>query len=138
MSTNISGGSGTKTIDWRNILVNAGTIRFNYTQTTSSGSGSGSTTGYYDLGLGVQQQIFKKQGAYYAYGDNNFTVYVTKIGNAELLFKVEYNDFDNPGGLGIDENVTGTISNGIQTFRPAGNYVSVPGPLYNTISDLSG
>lgn len=133
--SNITGGTGQKTIDWRSMLVNSGSVHFDYTKTTNTGSGTGSLIGNYDL-TSTYQQIFRKNSLYYAYGNNAYIIYARRINTTEISFRVEYNDFDT-GFPNVDENVNGILTNSIQTFRASGNYVNVPGPLYATISSLT-
>lgn len=140
-TANISGGSGAKTNDWRTMLSNMGTIKFNYTNTTSTGTGTGSSIGNYDLS-GSYQQIFQKSGSG-VYAENDYIVRAKSNSSSQIQFEVRFQDDDagdQQGGFlpgpAVDENVNGTITSTIQQFRATGSNVSVPSPSYSNTSTL--
>lgn len=136
ISSNVSGGSQSKSNDWRLILSNVGVVKFNYTSTTSTGTGTGSLIGAYEVN-GTEQKIFTKVGSDVsaAYAENEYNIYATLLSPSEIKFKVEFLDAD-VGDPNFDENVDGTTSTSIQHFRAAGSYVEVNAPGYYTVSPL--
>ena len=125
-----SGGSSAINIDWRNMLSNMGTIKMNYTQTTSTGSGSGSSIGQQDL-TGSYQTIFTKTGSGpYAAND-----YIVQARNQTGAIQVRIYFQDDKGG-NPDENVTGTTTSNVQHLRASGSNVSLPAPSYTNQATL--
>ena len=140
-TANISGGSGAKTNDWRTMLSNMGTIKFNYTSTTSTGTGTGTAIGNYDL-TGSYQQVFQKGGSG-VYAENDYIVRAKANSTSQIEFEVRFQDDDagdQQGGVepgpAVDENVDGTITSTIQQFRATGSNVSVATPSYSNTSTL--
>lgn len=142
-SANISGGTGDKTNDWRLILSNMGTIKFNYTETISTGSGSGSGTGNYEV-TNNYTPIFTKtgSGAYALYSANSYTISarspdwtdITDQG-ARLQFKIQF--ADNSTDRTIDNNVTGTLASTLQMYRADSDAVRVDAPNFSNTQQLS-
>lgn len=149
-SASLSGGSGSKSSDWSSMLSAMGTIKFGYTNTTSTGSGSGSSTGNYDL-TGSYKTIFTKNGSG-VYAENQYQLDARADSSSVLRFRVRFEDNDlgdqqlpgtNPGidgvivpGPAVDENVNGTITSTIQQLRATGTNVAVTSPSYSTTSNL--
>ena len=125
-----SGGSSAINIDWRNMLSNMGTIKMNYTQTTSTGSGTGSSIGQQDL-TGSYQQIFRKTGSG-TYAANDYIVQARSQTGA-IQFRIYFQD--DKGG-NPDENVTGTTTSNVQHLRASGSNVSLPAPTYTNQATL--
>lgn len=142
-SSNISGGSGDKTNDWRVILQNIGTVRINYTETVSTGTGSGSGTGNYEL-TNTYTPIFVKtgSGAYALYSANSYTISArapdwTDISDqgARIQFKIVFNDASTDRS--IDNDVTGTLSSTLQMYRPDSDAVRVIAPNFSNTAALA-
>jgi len=137
-TANISGGSGSKTNDWRTMLSNMGIIKFNYTSTVSTGTGTGSTIGNYDLD-GTYTQIFQKTGSG-VYAENDYIVNARANSTSQIEFEVRFQDDDTGDQTGsgppVDENVNGTITSTIQQFRATGANVEVASPSYSNTSTL--
>ena len=133
IAPNLSGGSGNKTNDWRDLLSSINQIRFNHTQTNAD-AGTGSTIGNYDLTTSYKQLFIKQAELYPAYNENNFKVYAKRLSDSEIQFKVEFNDDDTGDRTGLgpaqDESITGTVSVVVQALRPSGISVDVPAPTY--------
>ena len=125
-----SGGSSSINVDWRNMLANMGTIKMNYTQTTSTGSGTGSNIGQQDL-TGSYQTIFTKTGSG-AYAAND---YIVQARNQTGAIQVRIYFQDDKGG-NPDENVTGTTTSNVQHLRASGSNVSLPKPTYTNQATL--
>lgn len=139
---NLTGGSGAKTNDWKNIINNAGTIIFSAGGTSRLNQGPGGSVNAlinpYNL-TSSYQQIFTISGASYAANRMDIEV---KTSGAALVFRVRFRDLDSggsglPGGTfgpnPIDENVNGTISNAVTVNRPNGSFV-VGGVTYDTVN----
>jgi len=125
-----SGGSSSINIDWRNMLSNMGTIKMNYTETTSTGSGTGTSIGQQDL-TGSYQQIFQKSGTG-NYAANDYIVQARNQTGA-IQFRIYFQD--DKGG-NPDENVTGTTQSNVQHLRASGSNVSLPAPTYTNQATL--
>ena len=142
-SANISGGTGDKTNDWRLILSNMGTIKFNYTETISTGTGSGSGTGNYEV-TNVYTPIFTKtgSGAYALYSANSYSISarspdwtdITDQGS-RIQFKIQF--ADNSTDRTIDNNVTGTLTSTLQMYRANSDAVRVNAPNFSNSQQLS-
>lgn len=130
-----SGGSaGLKNVTWTTMLTNMGTIKFNYDVTTCTGTGATSTIGYYDLTTS-DNLIFEKDAPTGAYTPNKYFIYARKnVGGNILYFTINW--WDDSGkppslpdpGFGVDEDVDGTLTSTVQTFRATGANVSIPNP----------
>lgn len=137
-SANITGGSGDKTLNWRAVLENMGTIRLNYTRTTTSAPLPNSTItttniGNYDL-TGNYQIIFTKT-ATGTYSANDYTIKAKELNATSIQFRVEFNDDAGPNP-NLDENVNGVLASNIQLIRPTGTNVEVVAPAFTNISTL--
>lgn len=130
----LSGGSGAKTNDWKNMLNppnGVGEIAFGRGGVSILGTGSTFTSINPRNLTTSYQTIVQRTGASYA--ANRFRVYVKRNNDREIQFKVEFSDLDSPGGFGIDENVNGTLTSNVQVFNPNGSF-TVGGTSYNTVS----
>jgi hypothetical protein len=132
-SASLTGGSGAKGSDWATMLSNMGTIKMNYTQTTSTGTGSGSSIGFYDLSASYQT-IFTKSGSG-VYAENDYIVQARSSSSTTVDFKILFQD-DDAGdqtglGPGVDENVTGTLASTVSYLRASGSNVSVAAPAFS-------
>jgi hypothetical protein len=136
----LTGGSGTKSSDWTNILRNAGTTTFSRTGVSNSGSiGSVTAVTPYTLTT-TYQLLYSAQGA--SYTDNYLYIYAKFSGTSTITFKVEYADLDDggagtPGGTfgpdPIDEDVNGTIKSQVTMQRPTGQF-TVGGVTYASVA----
>lgn len=139
IAPNISGGSGNKTRDWRDLLSKIAQVRFNHT-TTEADAGTGSAIGNYDLSTSYKQLFVKQAELYPVYNENNFKVKAKEVSSREIEFLVELNDDDSGdrtgAGPAVDEAVTGNASVTIQVLRPSGTSVDVPAPSYVERSGL--
>lgn len=139
----LTGASGQKGSDWTSMLSNMGTISMNYNSTTNTGSGdtapSGSTIGNYDL-TSSYQMIFRKNGSLAQYAENDYNIQAKEIAANAIEFLIEFRD-DDVGdktglGPGVDENVNGTLTSTVGTYRATGPYVEVPNPSVINTSTL--
>ncbi len=130
----ISGFSGTNPLDkdnsWYTILTNMGTIYYTRTGTTCTGSGNTSSIGFASL-TSSNQLVFSKDTTNSTYSPNRFALYA-RISGAQMVFTLQWEDLYAPGGFGVDEGVTGTITSTVQVFRASGANVSVPLPPATT------
>lgn len=135
----LTGGSGTKTADWRNMLSNAGTTEFSRTGVSVTGTATTSAVTPYTLNTSYQL-LMQRDGA--SYLDNRYYIYAKLTGTSTITIKVEYADLDTggdglPGGTfgadPVDENVDGTITSNVSMIKPIGDFI-VGGVTYNTVS----
>lgn len=120
--------SNPKNISWNTILTNMGVINFNYNSTSCTGSGTTSTIGWYQLTTS-DQLIFEKDVSSSTYVPNRFIINARRnAGSTSVIFTIMWMDASNPGGWGVDENVTGTLTSYVQVYRASGTNVSVPNP----------
>lgn len=144
-SANLSGQSGSKSDNWSTLLSNMGTIKFNYTETVSTGTGTGYAIGNYDL-TGTYQTIFEKTGSG-NYVENDYNIAARADSTTVLNFRIQFRDDDSgdppitplPKGAtpgGVDEDVNGNLSSTVQQLRATGPNVSVPSPVYANTSTL--
>lgn len=126
-TANQSGGGTSIDIDWRNMLSNMGTIKMNYTGTTSTGTGTESSIGGLDLTTSYQQ-IFRKTGSG-VYAANDYIVQARYSGSNAIQIRIYFQD-DKGGNPNFDENVGGTLTSSLQHLRATGSNVSVPAPTY--------
>ena len=138
IATSITGGSGSKTTDWRdNILGNAsGTITINYNETTKSGT-EGTTTaqGWFDFNIGQNYTVYSQMngGGQAQYAENDYYIVVQKTSTSNLYVRVILNDEDSGdqtgSGAAQDEDVNGTLTASIQYQRAVNNVVG-PDPAF--------
>jgi hypothetical protein len=130
-SANIVGGSGAKTLDWTTILQNMGTIKMNYTDTTTTGLGTDSSIGFYDL-TSSYQTIFTRDGTG-LYSNNQYKVEAFRATSNVIRFRITFND----GTSGTnDEDVNGTLTSTVGLLRATGSFVSVNAPIFGNIATL--
>lgn len=131
----LTGGSGLKTSDWRNMINEAngvGNLTFSRTGTTKTGPTGTITTSINPRNLTTSYQtVMQRTGA--SYGNNRYRLYARRNNNTQYQFRLEFADLDSPGGFGIDENVNGTLSSVVQIYRPTGS-VNIGGTSYTTVS----
>jgi len=131
----LTGGSGLKTSDWRNIINEpngVGSLTFSRTGLTKTGPRGSITSSINPRTLtGSYQVVMQANGA--SYTNNRYRLYARRNTNTQYQFRLEFSDLDSPGGFGIDENVNGTLSSVIQIYRPTGT-VSIGGTNYTTVS----
>ena len=139
----LSNGSGAKDNDWATMINNMGTVKFGYTNTSSTGSGTGSAIGNYDL-TGTYQTIFEKSGSG-VYAENLYKIRARSTANNTIDFNIRFEDNDVGEGVNppdfvpVDENVqyiSGTLLSTVQQKRATGSFVSVSSPSYSNTSNL--
>jgi len=122
------GTTNTKNSSWTILLTNMQTIKFTLASTTVTGSGTGSAIGYSSL-TSTNQLIFQKNTEAPTYNPNSYTINArTGTSAAQIIFTILFNDASAPAGLGVDENVTGTITSTVQVYYATGSNVSVTAP----------
>jgi hypothetical protein len=127
---------------WETLINTIGAVSFNHNSTAGTGSapGSGTSIGFYNLTT-TFQQVYIKQLSTNVYTGNNFRVRArcdvanNTLGTARLIFFEVYYADDKTGG--IDENVTGTVTNTVRSHRASGVNVNVSGPTAATTVELS-
>lgn len=118
----ITGGSGSKTNDWRTLLSDMGTIKFGSNSTISTGTGTAATTtGNFQITLASFVQIFRQVATIYTVNDYYILVRTNAAGD-QLRFQIRFQDDDVRVGTSRDEDVTGTITSTCQLFRPNGSF----------------
>lgn len=128
-----AGSGGAKNISWDALLGGIGTITFDYDTTTVSGSGTGSSVGFYDLTTSYQTIYTRALGVSESYYPNKYYIQA-KVDNtttrAQLTFNIIFSDDSGQPNApwGTDENVDGTITSTVQTYRATGSNVSIPQP----------
>jgi hypothetical protein len=137
-SSSLSGSSGAKYVDWRDLLTAIGTIKFNnYRVTSDSGTPAPfGGSGYNSLTLDYRQLLTKSGSAVYA--ENLYTLEGKIVSDTVLEFSIWFDDNDagdqrpivggGPAGPAVDEPVTGTLTSVVNTFRPDSSFV------YNSVS----
>ena len=126
ISANNTGASTPKGLDWNQLCIQAGTIKFSAESTVSS-TGGGTSVGNYDL-TPTYQDIYQKigSGTYSAvYAGNIYTVKARSDIPTRIIFRIEFNDvvFDNNS----DNNVDGRLESTLQHYRATGD-VTVTAP----------
>ena len=123
--------------DWEALINTLGTVIFTHTATSATGAapGTGSAIGFYDL-TNVNQQIYTKTGT--AYAANDYTILArcnvasNTTGTANIIyFECYFRDDKGPNPT-FDENVTGTLTNGVRIYRSSGSNVAVTAPTSTT------
>ena len=133
-SDRTGGSAGLKNVTWTTMLTNMGTIKFNYDATTCTGTGVTSSIGYYDITTS-DNLIFEKDAPTGAYTPNKYFIYARRnVAGNVIYFTINWWDesakppsLPDPG-FGIDEDVDGTLTSTIQTFRATGSNVSISNP----------
>ena len=136
ISLSQTGGSGSKTTSWRNLLSGMGTVKINHTTTTVTGSASTNATGWYDMTTSYKTLVTDAVGGGGVYAENNLIIQGRRnSGSTTLQVRIRLIDADSgdqqPGflpGPGLDESVTGTITSTVQRFRATGTNVEVTAP----------
>ena len=133
ITTSISGGSGSKTADWKNnILGPAGTITINYTTTTRSGTqGTVTSTGWYDFNVGQDYTVYNQSnGGTGVYTENDYYIVVQKTSTSNLYVRVILRDQDagdqTGSGPPVDENVNGSLTCSVQYQKSITEVVGPP------------
>lgn len=130
-------GLGAPALDWQQELSDMGTIRFNYTSTTSTGDGTESAIGYYDL-TASYQEVFRMQTSA-AYAANYMTIQARREnflgangGNGRTIrFLVTFDD----ATVHAPDEVNGTLTSDFQTYI-ATTYLTHSAPTYTNVSTL--
>jgi hypothetical protein len=126
-------GSEAKTIDWRNLLTNMGTILFSANNTVSStGQGTGSNIGNYQL-TSSNTQVFRINGTS-VYSNNFYSVLARNVSNTQIILTANFTD-GNPLNttFGIDETVRGTLTSGPMRFARANGAAVINGVNTDTV-----
>jgi hypothetical protein len=123
--------SNLKNNSWQTMLNNMGTVKMTYNGTTNTGSGTGVTTtaiGYQQLTTSAQL-IFQKLTEQPTYSPNQYDIYANVNGTGSVVtFSIQFQDQSAPGGFGVDEDITGTLTSLVQGYRPSGANVSITAP----------
>jgi hypothetical protein len=139
--TTLTGGDGgAKYNDWVAMVTGVGTVTMDYINATRSGtSGTVINDGFYDLTTTDRYLVSKAGTTHYA--ENDYQVEARAITNG-VRIRLIYRDDDagdqravvgaGPAGLGVDENVTGTLTSTMSYVRATGTNVQVAAP---TIAD---
>lgn len=132
ISANNTGASTPKGLDWNQLCIQAGTIKFSAESTVSS-TGGGTSVGNYDL-TPTYQDIYQKigSGTYSAvYAGNIYTVKARSDIPTRIIFRIEFNDvvFDN----NIDNNVDGRLESTLQHYRATGDVTVTAPSYYNSV-----
>lgn len=138
LSAGLDGGSGgSKYNTWQTMFSQSGSIILNYNSTTCNGSSPGNvySYGYYNLTT-TDQTIYYKPAPAGVYAENDWYITArTASGGAQIIFTLRFEDNDTGDQRGgflpgpqVDENIDGTFTNTIQSFRASGSNVSVAAP----------
>lgn len=123
----IPSASNPKNNSWQTLLANMGEITFNHTETTAA-SGTPTAIGWYDLTTS-NQTIFTKTVELSTYNPNRYRIQASRDSTSQILyFTITFEDSYAPGGWGVDELVTGTLTSKAFVRRASGTNVSVPKP----------
>jgi hypothetical protein len=130
ISGNNSGAIGDKGKDWNLLMIEIGSVTFNYSATFPTSSGIGSAIGNYNLTNTYQTIFTKVGGGTYSgvYAGNIFTIKAREASSNSIQFRVELNDVstDPP----VDNNVDGRLICSFQHVRANSAAVSVNPPTY--------
>lgn len=137
-------GTEAKTLDWKTMMSDLGTVTFNYKETTY-GTSSVDSTGNYNVNSTTWQRIASEAGAN-PYSENDILIDVRQNSASQLEFRITLREDDagdqvlpgsNPGadgviipGPAVDENVKGTTTSTVSVLQPTGSNVSVPAPVF--------
>lgn len=135
-----SGGSGSITTDWRNLINAVGTVRFRRSNTTNvaypntAGGSGGSNLGFIDIG-GSFQTIYTKNAS--TYSTNDYTIQAKLTNNYTIDFRIYFNDDKGPNP-NFDEAVTPRTTSTTRIYRPNNSAsVNVNAPTCTTTRALS-
>ena len=133
-SATIAGYVEPKSGDWDSMFIGMGTVKMNYTETTSTGTGSDTSIGFYDLTTSYQT-IFSKSGSG-VYSANSYIVEARLgAGNSTTQVDIRISFRDDATG-NVDENVDGLLTSILSIHRATGPYVSVLLPSAVTTTAL--
>jgi hypothetical protein len=150
-SASLAGGSGTKSVDWTNLLSAIGTIRFSKWRLTASSGTPNPTGSGFDSLSGIYRLLYTKSGSG-VYAENQYTIEARIESTTILRFRIRFEDADvgdPPLAFpleGIDESVNGTVTSTVNTFRPDSSFVfnstpvtavSLPAPAMTTVVALT-
>ena len=129
------GNTGLKNTAWATLLQNMGTIYFDYT-TTSVVGGTGtfvSNIGFYDLTTSDQVIFEKTLASGEAYYPNKYYIYARTndvTNRNQVIFTIYFADVSGQPNIpwGVDENVDGTLTSTVQSYRATGSNVTVVAP----------
>jgi len=116
-----SGGSGSITTDWRNLITAVGTVRFRRSNTTNaaypntSGGSGGTNLGFVDLNTSNFQTIYTKNAS--SYSTNDYTVQAKLVNSSTIDFRIYFNDDKGPNP-NFDEAVTPRTTSTTRIYRP--------------------
>jgi len=133
--------------NWKDMLENVGTVKFNHTSTVDTGGAAGTSfpdgvLGNYDLTSNFQT-IFRKDANSGDYSNSFWTIEAREDSNNVLRFRIRL--IDNGPESDADTGATGSISGGIQepvegnitisvSYLKANNAVVVNTPAFNNVN----
>ena len=130
-------GSEAKTLDWKDMITDAGTVIIDHASTVISGGTAGdngvvtNNDGWYDLNTTEREVFIKSSDNTNVYAENDYRVLIRQITNG-VRVRVMYQDDDTGdqtgSGAAQDENVKGTLTSALSYNQPTGGNVSVPAP----------
>ena len=135
-----SGGSGSITTDWRNLIEAVGTVRFRRSNTTNaaypntSGGSGGTGLGFIDLNTTSFQTIYTRNAS--VYSTNDYTIQAKLANNYTIDFRIFFNDDKGPNP-NFDEAVTPRTTSTTRIYRPNSSSVNVNAPTCATTRALS-
>jgi hypothetical protein len=133
-SAGLTGETGSKSIDWRNLLSAIGTIRFSKWRLTASSGTPNPTGSGFDSLSGTYRLLYTKSGSG-VYAENQYTIEARIESTTVLRFRIRFDDADvgdPPLDFpleGIDESVNGTVTSTANTFRPDSSFVFNSAPV---------
>lgn len=147
-NASLTAGSGPKYTDWSTMLAAMGTIKFDkYSITAASGTPNAGGSGFDSL-TGVYRLLYTKAGSG-VYAENQYTIEGYNVSTTQMRFRIRLNDADvgDQTGLGlpVDEEVAGTTTSTVNTFRPDSSFiynsttytgVSIAAPTLTTAVEL--
>jgi len=140
ISAQLETASGSKALDWKQMLTNMGVIQFKANTTSKTGIGGtlfpngDGPFGNFSL-TASSVTLFERTGQQASYSENRYYIFAKEVSTRAIQFTIQFQDQD-LGDPNIDEQVTGTLVSKIQQIRPTGTFVSVDSPSYSAQSSL--
>jgi hypothetical protein len=141
-SAALTGGTGSKDADWAAMLSSMGTIKLDKYRLTADSGTPAVNSGYDDL-TGTYQEFLSKTGSG-VYSANEYTIEGRIVSDTVLRFRITFGDLDT--GTLVDEEVSGTTTSNVNTFRPDSSFVydtvtytavDIAAPTIATVVNLS-